>query len=411
MKRVVICFAAVTTAVLVLTLADADAPASGASGSGWPQYRGNQRNGVAAPGGSSPVWSEGGPKVLWKLPLGSAFSQLAVSGDAVFTGTSDEEKDYLVRLDASTGKEVWRTPLGEVFVHNFGNGPRSTPTLDGDRVYLLGAKGNLLAARADDGSPIWNVDLKERFGAEAPRFGYSGSPLVVDDLLLLEVGAKDQGWLAALDKKTGETKWTVLSGPAGYTSSIVFEFGGVRQVVLMHGKTVTSLDLEGNVLWTYELQEAAIAMPLRVGDDRVFVSSMGDTGCVMLRMTKTANGFEVEELWKNRNMRNHFNSSVVVGDHIYGFDNATLKCLSAENGELMWAKRGFGKGSIVVSGDHLLVLGDKGKVALVKADPAEYHESGSYQALEGKSWTAPSMTGGRLYIRNLTEMTCLDLRG
>jgi outer membrane protein assembly factor BamB len=411
MKRVVICFAAFTTAAFVLTLTAADGPATRGVAPEWPQYRGSLRDGVAAPGGSPPVWPESGPKVSWKLPLGSAFSQLAVSGDALFTGTSDEEKDYLVRLDAITGKELWRTPLGEVFVHNFGNGPRSTPTVDGDRVYLLGAKGNLLAAKANDGSPIWNIDLKERFGAEVPRFGYSGSPLVVDDLLLVEVGAKDQGWVAALDKNTGDTKWTVLSGPAGYTSSIAFEFGGSRQVVLMRGKTVTSLDLEGNVLWTYELPEAAIAMPLLVGDDRVFVSSMGDTGCVMLRMIKTASGFEVEELWKNRNMRNHFNSSVLVGDYIYGFDNATLKCLSAEDGELMWAKRGFGKGSVVVSGDHLLVLGDKGKVALVKANPAEYRERGSYQALEGKSWTAPSMTGGRLYLRNLTEMTCLDLRG
>ncbi len=161
---------------------------------------------MAAPGGSSLFWPEGGPKVLWMRPLGSAFSQLAASGEARFTGTSDEENEYLVPLDAITGREIWRTPVGQVLVNNFVNGPRSTPTLDYDRVYLLGAKGSLLAARAEDASQIWNIDLKERLGAETPRFGCSGSPLAIGDLLLVEVGAKEQGWLAALDRKTGETK-------------------------------------------------------------------------------------------------------------------------------------------------------------------------------------------------------------
>jgi outer membrane protein assembly factor BamB len=138
----------------------------------------------------------------------------------------------------------------------------------------------------------------------------------------------------------------------------------------------------------------------------------GDSGCVMLRLTRAKEAaFEIEEVWSNRNMRNHFNSSILHGELIFGFDNATLKCISASTGELLWAKRGFGKGSLIAGGSHLVVLSDKGQVMLVEATGEEYRETGSFQALDGKSWTAPSLAGGRLYLRNLTEMTCLDLRG
>jgi outer membrane protein assembly factor BamB len=408
-ERIVVILAALAVAVVL----DPASPGgdAGADGPMWPQYRGADRDGVASADGVGTGWPEGGPAVAWRLPIGPAFSQLVVRGEAVFTGTSDAEMDYLVRLDARSGKEVWRTPLGGVFVSDMGNGPRATPTVHEDRVYLLGGKGTLVAARTNDGKPVWSVDLTERFGAEVPRFGYSGSPLVIDDIVVIEVGAKEEGWLAALDRNTGETRWTVLTGPAGYSSPIVTMLGGTRQIVVVRGKTLTSMDLTGNVLWTFELDEGAVAMPVSLGDDRVFVSASGDTGCAMLRVKKGEGGFEPEVLWKNRNMRNHFNSSIFHDGHIYGFDNATLKCVSVETGDLMWAKRGFGKGSVMLSGDRLFVLSDKGKLAVVSATPDGYRESGSLQALEGKSWTAPSLAGGRLYLRNLEEMTCLDVRG
>jgi len=378
----------------------------------WPQYRGQSRDGVAVATKPGDVaWRDGGPRVAWRKPLGSAFSQLVVSGDAVFTGASDEEHDYLVRLDAASGEEVWRVPLGEVFVHEFGNGPRSTPTVDEDVVFQLGARGRLVAVKTTDGAPVFQVDLTERFGAAVPRFGFSGSPLIVGDLVVLEVGGPEKGWLAALDKKTGETRWTSGKGPAGYSSPIVIELGGEQQLVIIRGKTVLGLDLAGQTLWSHELEEGAVAMPLWVGDGRIFVSSSGDTGCVLLALKRTEDGITVEQLWQNRNMRNHFNSSVLAGDHIYGFDNATLKCLSAATGELVWAKRGLGKGSLLVAGDRLLVVSDHGKVVLADAAPHEFHEHGSVDALSGKSWTAPSFSRGRLYVRNLTEATCLDFGG
>ena len=392
--------AMLTTLLMAATSSD-EAP-------GWPQYRGVHRDGVTP---AQVSWPEGGPRVAWRHPIGDGFSQIAVRGNAVFTGTSDEENEHLVRFNAASGKEAWRKPVGGTTVFEFGSGPRSTPTLNGDRVYFLGSKGNLVALEASNGNPVWSVDVTERFGASPPRYGYSGSPLVVDDLLIVEVGGKEESSLVALDKLTGETKWSTLSRPAGYGSPILMETGSVRQVVLVRMKTLTSLDLGGKVLWTHELEEGAVAMPIHVGNGRIFVSASGDTGCVMLRVKKSDEGFQVEEVWKNRNMRNHFNTSVVRDGYIYGFDNATLKCLSVKTGELMWAKRGLGKGSLIVAGGRLVVLSDKGKIVLLDATPEGYLEEGSFQALEGRSWTAPSLAGGRVYLRNLTEITRLDFGG
>jgi len=379
--------------------------------SDWPQFRGAQRNGVAD-GAGLDGWPEGGPKVAWKRPIGQSFSQLVVRENAVFTGTSDDSQDYLVRLDGTSGEEVWRLAVGDLFVNQFGNGPRSSPTLDGEMVYFSNTAGKLFAVKAADGGLTWSVDLQERFGVETPRFGYSWAPLVLDDLVLISVGAAEDKALAALDKKTGQTRWTALSGPVGYGSPVVAELGGQLQILLVQGKMLTALDAKGQVVWSHELAEGAIATPLLVGDGRIFIATSGDAGCVMLAVKNGDDGFAVEELWKNRNMRNHFNSTVLHGEFIYGFDNATLRCLSVETGEVQWVKRGWGKGSLIAAGDSLFVLSDKGKLIQIDATPEGYHELGAIQALEqGRSWTSPSMAAGRLYLRNLTEMTCLDMRG
>jgi len=374
----------------------------------WPQFRGPARTGVAGPG---LTWSEAGPKVRWKVPVGPSFATAAVRGDRLYTAYSDETAEYLACFDAATGKELWKTPVGEVFVSEFGNGPRATPTLDGDRVYLLGGKGRLVAARAEDGEVVWQVDLVETFGAQVPRFGYSGSALVIGDALVLEVGGKDGAALVFFDKNTGKTLRKALDGPAGYSSPMIAALAGREQIVLVRGRTVLGLDAEGATLWSHPVEGGVVAMPVPVGEDRLFVSAGDDTGCAMLRIRKDGDAYAVEEVWKNRAMRNHFNSSVVVGGFIFGFDNATLKAVSVETGEIAWAKRGLGKGSLAASGDLLAVLTDKGEVKFVRATGDGYTELGAVQAIEGKSWTSPSIAGGRVFVRNLEQMACVEVGG
>ena len=263
-------------------------PATPSAVEDWPQYRGARRDGVAAAAASQPLsWPEEGPKVVWKHPAGQAFSQLALQGDAAYTTVSDEERSYAVRLDAGTGEELWRQDLGEVFTEQMGNGPRATPTLDGDRVYVPSARGVLHALNAVDGAVIWSVDLKEKFDTPQPRFGFSPSPLIAGELLILEAGGKEEEKaMVALDKGTGEVRWSGLTGAGGYSSPILAGFSGVDQIVLPRGKTVTALSLEGEVLWTFDMEEGVIAMPVQVGDDKLFISASGDTGCALIRITR-----------------------------------------------------------------------------------------------------------------------------
>lgn len=378
----------------------------------WPQFRGVRRDGFV-PGSLMRAWPEGGPKIVWKSPLGPAFSQIAVAGELVVTGLSDAEHEYVGAFDRATGREIWRQPLGKTFVQEeFGSGPRGTPTVAAGVVYAFGGSGVLEALALKDGKKLWEIDVTKTLGAEVPRFGFSGSPLVVDDLIVLEVGGSEKRRVAAFDRQSGALRWAALEGPAGYSSPVIAELAGTRQIVLVRGAEVSGLSLSGEELWSHKLEEGAIADPLIVPGDRVFVASNGDTGCVMVRVKKTPEGFQVEELWKNREMRNHFNSSVFVDGHIFGFDNATLKCLSAETGETRWAKRGLGKGSLLIAGDRLVILGDRGLMIVAERSTEAYRELGSVQVVDGsRAWTAPSLAGGRLYVRNLVEMACIDLRG
>jgi len=391
-------------------LAGAAPPPSG-DDAGWPQYRGVNRDGIASTGGAPLTWPAAGPQVVWKHDIGAGFSQLTVGDGAVYTGLAGEEQEYVVRLDGDSGEEVWRTPIGSSFQDQFGNGPRSTPTLDGAILYVLSAGGGLHAVKTEDGTPLWSADLVAEFGSQTPRFGYSPSPLVAGWLLLVEVGGNQNRSLVAFDKKTGDVVWSVLSGPAGYSSPLVATLGGKEQIIMPRGTALTGLGLNGVVQWEYTLKEPAIAMPVLVGEDRIFVSSMGDAGCALVQVSRGADGFTAETVWENRNMRNHFNSSLVIGDAIYGFDNATLKSLDLETGEVRWAHRGLGKGSLIAVDDRLLVLSVKGEFSMVDTSAETYTSLGAVQALEGKSWTAPSYSAGRVYLRNLTQMTCLDLRG
>ena len=273
----------------------------------------------------------------------------------------------------------------------------------------------LLALQAEDGAVIWQKDLTEM--GPSPRFGYAASPLIDGDAVILEVGEKDKSpGIVALDRKTGERLWSSLDGPAGYSSAIAVEIDGVRQYVAFRraGQEAVGLSTSGEILWRFPTPDAlaAIVMPIFMAPDKIFVSTSDDSfGGHMIRIVRQDGEFQSEEVWSERLMRNHFNTSVLVDGHLYGFDNGTLRCLDAASGEKRWAKRGFGKGSVVSSGGLLFVLSDAGLVALVDASPEGFEERGRSQIMEGRSWTAPSLADGRLYLRDFDEIVSLDIRG
>lgn len=401
----------------------ADAPAAPRVAE-WNQFRGPYRSGVSEETGLLDAWPEGGPAILWKRAIGEGFSGIAVSGGKLFTLDSAGEIEYLVAFVGATGEELWRTPIGDTFHESFGNGPRSTPTVVGDVVYALGAKGRLLAARAADGETIWQVELQGRYpivdpqalaamaptaaGPQLPLFGYAGSPLVEGELIVLHTGAGHGRSLVALDKRTGEERWAALDDEISYSSPVALDLAGRRQLVVVSGASLVGLSLAGEVLWRHPWAITA-SQPLQVGDDRLFVSTVNDVGALLLQVVAGDGALTPVEGWRNRRMKNAWNSSIVLGDHIYGFDNATLRCVAVADGDLLWAERGFGQGNLVVAGDLAVVLSDLGEVFLVKLRPEGAEVKGSVQVLAGRSWTPPTLAGGVLYLRNHTEMAAVRL--
>jgi len=383
-------------------------------GNDWPQFRGVHRDGVSPETGLALDWSNGDPKEVWRHEIGEGYSAISVVGDRLFTmfatDHDGEPTEVAAAFEVTTGKELWRTPVGPKKDTEFGNGPRATPTVDGDTLYVLGSEGNFAALATADGTLRWETKLQEAFGSQMPYWGYSTSALVDGDQIVIEAGGKEGKSFVGLDKKTGELKWSLGDAPAGYNSVLLVEMKGKKRYVQVSGEKLMAVDEAGNEVWSHAWPKGEThAMPLFIPPDRFFASGAEGVGAHLLRVDEKAKDSKVEELWQTRLMRNHFSSSVVHDGTIYGFDNATLKAISVEDGKLAWAKRGLGKGSLILVDGHLLVLSDRGKLLAVEASPEQYTEKGSVQALDGQSWTAPVLSKGRLYLRNHTEMVAFDL--
>ena len=388
------------------------AKAADHSAAEWAQWRGPNRDGISSETGFLKNWSKEGPKVLWHIPLGDGYSGISIAQDKVYTMFAEGNDEFVVCLDASDGGEIWRFRSGTKFTEQRGDGPRSMPTVHNDSVFALGAEGKLYALNAHDGTKLWAHNFVEEFDSKIPTWGFSSSPLVEDNLVIVEAGGRDGKAIVAFDKKSGDVVWTNHTDEVGYSSPISIDFGGVRQIVFLTSKTLLSLAPEnGQIYWKYLWPEGInIATPIFIPDDKIFISASYDKGAVLLRMIADGDGIGIEEVWKSRVMKNHFNSSVLQGDYLYGFDNAILTCIEVNTGEEQWRQRGFGKGSLLLADGYLIILGEGGKLALVEVSPSEYREKARFQLFDDKCWTVPTLAGGRLYLRNQKEMVCLDLR-
>ncbi len=418
----------------------------------WPQFRGHHRDGMSPATGLLDAWPEGGPKELWRRPIGEGYSAVSIAGGRLYTmyaeappepepaaegedsGAAEEaapvgdepaegeaaaeaekpKTEYAAAFDAATGDELWRTAIGERIVTQFGNGPRSTPTVDGDTVYVLGAHGEMAAVAAADGAKHWQVDFAETFGSNRPYWGYSTSALVEGDLLLVGSGGPDGKAWAGLDKASGEVRWTLgePSPHGSYNSPMAITMGGQRQFVYIGNEILRAVDAGGRELWSHPWPEGeSHAMPIYIPPDRFFASGAEGVGAALVQVKSDGDGMKVDEVWQTRIMKNHFSSSILHEGYIYGFDNATLKCIALDTGEQQWAKRGFGKGSLIYADGQLIVLSDRGVLVQAEATPEGYKETGRVQALDGKCWTAPSLAGGKLYLRSHSEIVSYDLNG
>ncbi len=399
-------------AVAVTLLAAAPAAEQGA---GWPQFRGPARDGRSAETGLLERWPESGPAELWRVGLGNGYSGISVYKGRVYTMFGRGKDEYAAALDASTGETIWEFRTDSNRPDSQGDGPRSTPTVNGGIVYVLGAKGKLYALRAGDGTPIWSHDLGEEYAARPPQWGVSMSPLVEGRLLLVDAGGKDNSSIIAFDKNTGKEVWKTFDDSAGYSAPIAITVDGVRQVLVFTARNLVAVSpTEGSVLWSIPWKtsyDVNAATPVFIPPDRFFISSGYDVGGAVYEIAVDAGKITVNQVWKNREMKNQFSSSVLHDGHLYGFDDKSLKCIAAETGERKWRERGLGHGSLIYVDGHLLVLGEGGNLVLVEASPDAYREKARAVIFEGKTWTAPTFAGGTLYLRDEKELVALDVSG
>jgi outer membrane protein assembly factor BamB len=277
-------------------------------------------------------------------------------------------------------------------------------------VYILTPNGHLAALSAKDGKQIWSHNLVSEYGSEIPNWGTSTSPLVEKELLLVDVGGKTGFSLMAFNKKDGSVAWKTHTDKQGYSSPIAVTVNGVRQILFFTGTALVSVSPQGQVFGKYPWRtdwDANIATPIFIPPDKVYISSSYGTGAAVLKINKAS----FTEVWKSTVSKNHFNSSVLYQGYIYGFDDAILQCIEANTGTEKWKHGGFGKGSVILVEGNLIVLGERGQLALVEATPAGYKEKALTQPLEGKTWTNPALANGKLYLRNQKEIVCLNLKG
>jgi outer membrane protein assembly factor BamB len=377
----------------------------------WPQYRGINRDGISRETGLIKAWPAAGPTQLWRVPTGDGYSAISTANGRLYTMFSKGEDEFVVCLDSTSGKELWKFRSDSNFVNDQGNGPRGTPTVHDGMIYTFGAQGMLYALNADNGQKIWEHDLKKEIGAKIPIWGVASSPLIEGDLLILPVGGNDTNAVVAFNKKDGKIVWKSVGDEPGYSSPIAVTIGGVRQVIAFSGTMLISLNpADGKLYWKYPWKTdwfVNAATPIFIPDDKIFISTSYERGGAMLKISSPKN---VQEVWLSKGMKNHFNSSIYHNGYLYGFDNAILKSMDASTGETKWQKSGFGKGSLILADGHLIVLSERGQLVLVEAVPDEYREKASAQVLQGKCWTMPTLSNGKLYLRNQKEILCLNLK-
>ncbi len=394
----------------------------------WPQWRGPDRTDISRETGLLKDWSQEGPPLLWTCTnAGVGYSGPAIVGERLFTLGARDGKEYVYALDTQTGKEVWSQVIGPMFDNDRGGGPRSTPTVDGDLLYVIGAQGELVCVESATGKKRWHRNLRKDLGGQMMSdWGYTESPLVDGNKVVCSPGGS-KGAVAALDRHSGKLVWRSrdLTDPAAYSSIVVAEVGGVRQYVQMTGKGVAGVAAKnGRLLWHYlkdNYRTAVIPTPI-FHDGAVYVTAGYGAGCDLIQLVPNGQGTKAEKVYANKNMVNHHGGVILVGEYLYGYSDSERGwiCQEFKTGKIVWKeKRKLGKGSVTYADGHLYCYAENnGTAVLIEATPGGWKENGrfkipkttSQRSPRGGIWTHPVVANGRLYLRDQELLFCFDVK-
>jgi outer membrane protein assembly factor BamB len=385
----------------------------------WGEFRGPDRNNISRETGLLTNWPAEGPRQLWAARgLGEGYSSVCVAYKTVYTMGNVDDREMVLAVSLESGQPLWSAPTGgRATRQNAGNGPRGTPTIDGERLYALGVDGDLVCIDLRTQDVVWGGNILRKFNAENIHWGVSESVLIDGEQLICTPGGR-KATMVALDKQTGDPLWraAVPGDPrAPYASAIVAEVDGVRQYIAFTSKSVVGVRAEdGNVLWQENSSAngtANCATPIFY-QGHVFSASGYGTGGALLRLQSEGNGTNATRVYHTRKMKNHHGGMIVIDDHLYGADGQVLTCLNLADGQPVWRDRSVGKSSIVYADGHLYVRSESGPVALVEATPAGYREKGRFtQPLRSgaNSWSHPVVADGKLFLRDMDVLLCYDL--
>ena len=376
-------------------------------GGDWPQWRGPNRDGVSAETEWLAQWPAEGPKRLWAASVGTGCAGVAVVDGRLYTSGNDRDTETVYCLDAETGDKIWAYDFKcALDPRQFEGGPAATPAIDGKRVFSLSRQGDIHCLDATSGEKLWARKAQRDLGAAKPTWGFSGSPLLLGDRVIFNAGVT-----VAFNKTDGSVAWKTDNRGAAYSSPVAFKNkGGETLLAIFNRPGLDVLRAEdgkrvAKAKWptSYDVNAAT---PIVFGE-LIFISSGYNAGAALLRLK----GGRLDQIWRNRVMRNHFSSSVLWEGHLYGFDESRLRCVRFSTGRERWTEGGLGKGTLLAAGGKLIILSEGGELVIAEASPEGFRELARRQVLGGACWVAPVLSGGRLYVKNNNgRLLAFDLR-
>ena len=389
-----------------------------ATGAYWTDFRGPNRDGHYTERPILTNWPAGGLRKLWSQPVGGGYASFVIADGRAFSIEQRREREAVTAYELSTGRELWAHSYPAAFSESMGGeGPRATPTYHDGRVYSIGAQGEFCCLDAATGKLLWRKSVLEEARASCLYFGMSASPLIVDDTVVVLSGEPPPGGtnqtVIAYDKVSGQRRWASLGDKQAYTSPMLVTLAGRRQLLVVAATRIVGLKpKDGALLWEipWRVQyDNAIAQPVLVGTNQFVMSAGYGGGAMLVEISNDGASFSARQVWKNQNLKNKFNSSVFWNGFVYGLDEGILTCIEAGTGRRRWKEGRYGYGQLLLASGHLVVLSGEGELILVRANPERLEEVARFQAIQGKAWNHPAISGGLLLVRNAVEMVCFEV--
>lgn len=372
----------------------------------WPNFFGPKFDGKSDETGFKKEFKQA-PKPSWERTIGSAFSSFAVVGDRLYTCGEAEKQQALYCLNANTGEVIWQKPFEKQYKNEHGDGTRATPTVDGDRVYVLGAFGKLICVDAATGKDIWEKQFNN-----VPTWAYSGSVLIEGDLAIVSAG-KGHGSLIAYEKKTGKEVWKVGDDQVGYATPYPFTFNNQRYVVGFMGNVAIIAEMKtGREVWRSAWKtsyDVNAAMPI-FHDGHLFFSSGYDTGCGLFKLAADGDKLSATQVWKSDVLLTKFQSCILHNGKLYASDQNALKVVDFMTGKELFKQAKIKNATMVLADEHFIMLTEQGQLQIAKAGGAEFTPITKVSILDGRCWSIPVLDKGRLFARNMDRVVCLDLK-